>query len=162
MSAIPALRWHRRPMQLSDLDAVMAIEICAYSHPWTRGNFVDSLAAGYEAEIAADDDGMALGYSVAMRSLGETHLLNLTVHPTAQRRGLGRRLLEAVVALAQERGDRMLWLEVRESNRVARRLYRQAGFAEVGVRPGYYPAAGDAREDAVVMQRILESDDALD
>lgn len=162
MSAVPAPRWRRRPMRLSDLDAVMAIEVCAYSHPWTRGNFIDSLAAGYWAEIAADSRGMALGYAVAMQGFGETHLLNLSVHPSVQRRGLGRQMLDIVMALARDRGDHVLWLEVRASNAVARRLYRHAGFVEVGIRPGYYPSAADAREDAVIMQRILESGDALD
>lgn len=162
MSAVASIVWHRRPMRVVDLDAVLAIEVGAYSHPWTRGNFIDSLAAGYLAELAEDSGGRTIGYLVAMHGFEETHLLNLTVHPAQRRQGLGARMLERLLALASGRGDRMLWLEVRESNEVARRLYRRAGFVEIGIRRDYYPARHDAREDAVVMQRMLEGGDALD
>lgn len=162
MSATALILWHRRPMRVIDLDAVMAIEVSAYSHPWSRGNFIDSLAAGYLAEVAEDGSGRTIGYLVAMQGFEETHLLNLTVHPALQRQGLGAQMLRQLVSLARGRGDQMLWLEVRESNAVARRLYRRAGFVEAGVRRDYYPARHDGREDAVVMHRRLDGDDALD
>ena len=68
-------------MTTADLGLVMAIEAAAYSHPWTRGNFVDSLAAGYLARLACDAQGRCMGYFVAMLGAGEMHLLNLTVAP---------------------------------------------------------------------------------
>lgn len=143
--------WLHRPLQLSDLDAVMAVEKRAYSHPWTRGNFTDSLFAGYPTELRLDDAGELLGYWVAMPGADELHLLNITVAPDWQGRGHGRSLLQRVVAVAQARRDAMLWLEVRESNLGARALYRGAGFEEVGLRRGYYPTRG-GREHAVVMR----------
>lgn len=150
----PALMLHR-DMQVADVDAVMALEVGAYSHPWSRGNFVDSLAAGYEAELRLDGRrGELLGYSVAMRGPGETHLLNLTVAPALQRQGHGSALLQRLVARCRERGDEALWLEVRQSNAGARALYRAAGFDEVGLRRAYYPAE-QGREDAVVMRLAL-------
>ena len=157
-----ALPWRQRAMRPSDLDAILAIEARAYSHPWTRGNFVDSLAAGYLAELLEDDHGGVVAYLVALHGVDEMHLLNLTVHPARQRRGIGRRLLDQLAERARARGDRKLWLEVREGNTAARRLYRRAGMVEVGLRRGYYPATGNQREDAVVMQLRLEPDDALD
>lgn len=160
MSAPPPL--HARAMRTTDLDAVLAIEEQCYSHPWTRGNFIDSLAAGCRAELFEDDAGRAVAYLVALAGVGETHLLNLSVQPQMQRRGYGRMMLERLAAQARARGDRALWLEVRAGNEAARRLYRKAGMVEVGLRRGYYPAAGHAREDAVVMQLILEPGDALD
>ena len=95
-----------------------------------------------------------LGYFVAMTGVDELHLLNVTVAPEWQGRGHGSVLLESVVAHGRERGLGALWLEVRQSNHRARALYVRRGFAEVGLRRGYYPAAGQ-REDAVVMRLSL-------
>jgi len=146
----------RRAMTVGDLDAVVAIETRAYSWPWSRGNFVDTLAAGHIAEVLEDRDAGLLGYFVAMTGVDELHLLNVTVAPQWQGRGHGTTLLEAVVEHGRERGLAALWLEVRQSNHRARALYARRGFAEVGLRRGYYPAAG-GREDAVVMRLALGS-----
>ena len=143
-------RLSRRAMGLRDLDAVLAVETAAYSHPWSRGNFIDSLAAGYQAELLEDSAGGLVGYFVAMPGVDELHLLNITVAPAWQGQGHGSALMQAVRALAQQLGLATLWLEVRESNHRARALYARLGFAEVGLRRGYYPAAA-RREDAVVM-----------
>ena len=70
-----------RPMTLADLDRVLALEVQAYSHPWSRGNFIDSLAAGYQAVLRLDSDAQLLGYFLAQPGFQETHLLNLTVAP---------------------------------------------------------------------------------
>jgi len=157
MSARLAPRLTRRPMGVRDLDAVVAIEAGAYSFPWTRGNFVDSLAAGYLAEVLEDESRELLGYFIAMAGVDEMHLLNITVAPSWQGQGLGRLMLRALADYARECGLASLWLEVRQSNQRARALYRQLGYAEVGLRRGYYPAAGQ-REDAVVMSLPLPQD----
>lgn len=144
-----------RPMRVADLDAVVAVEVLCYSHPWTRGNFIDSLAAGYGAELMLHPHDGLVGYFVALAGAGELHLLNITVAPAFQGQGHGRRLLQAVRSRAQAQGLASLWLEVRRSNQRAQALYRRFGFAEVGLRRGYYPAAG-GREDAVVMRLDVE------
>lgn len=144
----------RRPMRTSDLAAVADLEARAYSHPWSRGNFIDSLAAGYIAELLDSREAGLVGYFVAMPGVDELHLLNITVAPDWQGRGHGSALLDVVQACAAERGLATLWLEVRESNHRARALYCRRGFAEVGLRRAYYPAAG-RREDAVVMSLAL-------
>jgi [ribosomal protein S18]-alanine N-acetyltransferase len=140
-----------RPMSMADLDRVMAIEVQAYPFPWTRGNLIDSLAAGYVAEVLLDPDAALVGYFVAMRGVDELHLLNLTVAPHRQGQGHGRRLLAAVEARAREGRLARLWLEVRVSNERAQQMYRSRGFVQSGLRRGYYPAPGSRREDAVVM-----------
>lgn len=156
MSAVPAAAATLRPMQVRDLDAVMAVEAGAYSFPWTRGNFIDSLAAGYHAWVLDHPAHGLLGYFVAMAGVGEMHLLNVTVAPAVQRQGHGGALLDALEALCRELALPMLWLEVREGNAGARALYRRRGFAEVGRRRGYYPAPQSKREDAIVMSlRVL-------
>ena len=144
-----------RPIEGRDLDTVLRIEVGAYSFPWTRGNFLDSLASGYLAELMVGADGAAIGYFVAMPGADELHLLNITVAASLQGRGHGMDLLEAVVQRCHDRQVRMLWLEVRETNVRARTLYRRRGFQEVGLRRGYYPAPQARREDAVVMRLNL-------
>lgn len=156
MNARLAPRVTRRAMQVRDLDAVTRIEASAYSFPWTRGNFIDSLAAGYLAEVLEDETGQLLGYFIAMAGVDEMHLLNITVAPACQGQGLGRLMLDALANHARERGMASLWLEVRESNQRARMLYQRLGYAEVGLRRGYYPAAG-RREDAIVMSLVLDA-----
>jgi ribosomal-protein-alanine N-acetyltransferase len=143
-------RLFRRTMAVRDLDAVLAVEFGAYSHPWTRGNFIDSLAAGYLAEVLHAEGQGVVGYFVAMSGVDELHLLNITVAPAWQGRGHGSQLLRIVQEHARALGLGSLWLEVRQSNHRAQALYRRQGFTEVGLRKAYYPAAG-AREDAVVM-----------
>lgn len=142
-----------RRMTGADLDAVIAIEQAVYPHPWTRGNFNDSLAAGYHCWIV-ECGGEIAGYSVVMIAAGEAHLLNLSVAAPWQGRGLGRELLGFVVKLARDYAAHKIFLEVRPSNAAARALYAAAGFSGIATRPGYYPAGG-VREDAVVMELPL-------
>jgi ribosomal-protein-alanine N-acetyltransferase len=154
MNAVLQPRLTRRIMTVHDLDAVVAVEHSAYSYPWSRGNFIDSLAAGYLAEVLVDAGAAVVGYFVAMTGVDELHLLNITIAPAWQGQGHGRALLAAVQQHGLAQGLASLWLEVRHSNERARALYRQLGFAEVGLRRGYYPAAV-RREDAVVMSLNL-------
>ena len=157
MSAVPQPRQRTLlPMHAAHLDAVMAIEVGAYAFPWSRGNFVDSLAAGYDARVLYDDAGDILGYFVAMAGVDEMHLLNITVAPPAWHQGHARFMLEALADLCRQRNANQLWLEVRESNERARAIYLRHGFTEVGKRRGYYPDAHGRREDAVVMSLAIE------
>ena len=142
-------------MLVADLDAVLVLENEAYEFPWTRGNFIDSLAAGYLAHTLRHASGELRAYCVAMPGVQEVHLLNLTVAPAWRQRGLARGLLDELVAQSRAGGALWLWLEVRESNRRAREVYRRYGFAQVGSRRGYYPAAGGLREDACVLRLPL-------
>jgi ribosomal-protein-alanine acetyltransferase len=141
------------PMRAADIDAVVAAEqrICAF--PWTRGNFADSLAAGYGAWILRLDAALA-GYGVAMIALDEAHLLTIGIVPELQRHGLGSQLLGHLVAVARGKGAARMFLEVRRSNVAGRAFYDRHGFRGIGERRGYYAAAG-GREDAIVMARDL-------
>jgi [ribosomal protein S18]-alanine N-acetyltransferase len=148
-------RLERRAMNTRDLAAVLDIETQAYSHPWTRGNFIDSLAAGYEAWLLTED-AQPVGYFVAMAGVDELHLLSVTVTPSRQGQGLGNLLLDDVHALARAQGLPRVLLEVRPSNQRARALYARRGYLEIGLRRGYYPAAG-GREDALVLAHDLDA-----
>lgn len=143
--------WEADGMRVPDLTEVMAIERQAYPVPWTHGNFVDSLAAGYPAEVLRGPRAALLGYWVAMPGVDELHLLNITVAPAWQGRGLAVAMLDRLVTGCRQRGLTQLWLEVRVSNERARDVYRRYGFAEVGKRRAYYPVQQGPREDAVLM-----------
>lgn len=139
------------PMQVHHVPDVLQIEQSAYSHPWTHGNFIDSLASGYHMPVWLADDHIAC-YLVAMRGVDEVHLLNLTVAPACQRQGWARMMLQHLTEWSLERGAHNLWLEVRASNLRAIQLYQAHGFVQEGVRRGYYPLHLGQREDAVVMR----------
>jgi len=153
MSAQLDLMPRYRRMTAADLDAVVAIEEAIYPHPWTRSNFSDSLAVGYQCWIVECGGGIA-GYSVVMIVPEEAHLLNLSVAAPWQRRGFGREVLGFVLRVARECGAHQVLLEVRPSNEAARALYAAAGFSEIATRRDYYPA-GAGREDAIVLQLEL-------
>jgi ribosomal-protein-alanine N-acetyltransferase len=141
-------------MRERDLEEVMAIESAIYSHPWTRGNFADSLRAGYECRVLrlrgerVGED--LIGYFVLMVAAGEAHLLNLSIAAARQRAGHGSGLLREAMALARNLGANSLFLEVRPSNRAAQALYTRFGFRKIALRRGYYPAHA-GREDALVL-----------
>jgi len=141
-----------RPMQLNDLASIMVIENQAYPHPWTTGNFKDSLAAGYVGEVLVDQ-GVMVGYLVWMRVVDEAHLLNFTIAPARHRRGLGQWMLMKWMDGLRALGVERVLLEVRPSNRAALRLYQRNGFGEIGMRKGYYPDSEGQREDALVLAR---------
>lgn len=142
------------PMTEERLDQVLPIERIAYDHPWTLGNFADSLRSGYEAQLLCAGDEV-LGYFVAMKGVDEVHLLNLTVAPPWQGHGWGRLMLDALATWSRGQGAQWLWLEVRVGNLRAQKVYERHGFRRVGERRGYYPALQGGREDAIVMSLKL-------
>lgn len=142
-----------RPMTAEDVAAVAAIEQDIHRYPWTPGNFGDALGSGYLCKVAELDGGIA-GYAVMMPGVGEAELLDIGIVAAFQGRGLGGELLQRMMELARGLGMQRMLLEVRTSNVAALALYRKQGFVEIGRRRGYY-AAGDEREDAIVMERIL-------
>ncbi len=143
------------PMQPADLDEVVAIEQRVYPHPWSRVNFADSLDAGYHAWVLRDQRRELLGYFLVMAVVDEAHLLNVAVAADWQGKGLGHFLLNQSVACARGLGMESMLLEVRPSNLRALDIYRRYGFTEIGRRKGYYPAANQTREDAIVMRIAL-------
>lgn len=139
-----------RDMTADDFDAVLAIEQQVHSHPWTRGNFSDALRAAYACKVYESGNGEMLGYAVMMLAVDEAELLDIAIAAQHQRQGVGRKLLQEMVALARHRHMRRMVLEVRASNQPAIRLYRNSGFTDIGLRREYYPAQ-NGREDALLM-----------
>ncbi|MBW7472935.1 ribosomal protein S18-alanine N-acetyltransferase [Marinobacter sp. F4218] len=138
-----------RLLAREDLPQVLQIERQSYSHPWAEAVFRDCFRENYRLWAACQGD-VLVGYAVVAYMFDEAHLLNLCIHPDRQGQGFGRQLLRHLLG---EAGRENLWqtiLEVRLSNKAAHQLYLAEGFAEIGRRPRYYPAA-DGREDARVM-----------
>jgi [ribosomal protein S18]-alanine N-acetyltransferase len=138
-----------RPLQAADLAAVHAVELAAFTHPWSLAMLEDCLRVNYccwVGEIAS----AVMAHGIMAVAVGECHIFNLCIHPHWQRRGLGRILLRHLLALARKRHALTAFLEVRASNHGARALYAAEGFCEIGIRRGYYPN-GAGREDAVML-----------
>jgi ribosomal-protein-alanine N-acetyltransferase len=155
MSALPKPVVDRYvPMSEADLPEIVAIEREIYPFPWTRGNFLDSIRAGYSVWVLRDEELVLIAYAVMTLAVDEAHLLNLSVARRQQRGGLGWRTLEWMAEVARGHGARTMLLEVRPSNTSATRMYRRYGFEQIGVRRGYYPTLG-GREDALVMRIAL-------
>lgn len=150
VNAILKLEHSIRRMRDADIPAVLLVEKDSYEFPWSAGNFIDSIHAGYSAWVY-EVGGEAIGHAVLMTAVDEGHLLNITIAPAWRRQGLGRRLLKHILDSAREQHARTLFLEVRPSNRAAIELYEQAGFEAFALRKGYYPAPA-GREDALVMR----------
>lgn len=138
-----------RPMREDDLVAVHALEERAYEFPWTLGIFRDCLRSDYAAWVL-EEEGAVIGYVLMSVAAGEAHILNVCVAPELQGRGLGRKLVRAILHVARGCAAERVFLEVRPSNKGAIALYHDEGFNEIGRRPRYYPAK-DGREDAIVM-----------
>lgn len=153
MNAVLKPDYALRPMLEADLDAIMQIEPTIYSHPWTRGNFNDSLKAGHNAWVMTQDNEI-VGYAVIMIVLDEAHLLNISIAAPYQKQGLGRMLLMYLIDQAKALKTENIFLEVRVSNVSAIALYEDVGFVEMSIRRGYYPAS-KGREDAVLMGLAL-------
>lgn len=148
----PALAWS--PCGVADVDAMLDIEQAVYSHPWSRGNFTDSLSAAYWAWTGRNEQGLC-AYWLAMPVLDEVHLLNLAVHPDHWGRGLATQAVAHLLAQAAAQRMREVWLEVRQSNVRAQALYQRCGFSAIGRRRAYYPADAGQREDAILMRLTL-------
>ena len=145
------------PASERDLPEIAAIERKVFGDPWSTQSFRESFGhhAVYFA-CARRDGGQLVGYVVAWFAAGEGEIANLAVDPSEWGHGAGRQLLEAALSAAAARRTTAVYLEVRESNARARRLYTSYGFEEVGRRRGYYRRPV---EDAIVLRRTLEVKD---
>jgi len=142
-------RWSIRAAIPADLPLMAEAERVCFSDPWSEGMLRDALHNGTGvALVAVGSHGLA-GYLLARTIAGEAEILNLAVLPKARRHGVGRSLLRAGLGEVVRRGATKAFLEVRESNVAAQRLYEEAGFRPVGVRTGYYRRP---KENAVLLE----------
>jgi [ribosomal protein S18]-alanine N-acetyltransferase len=144
-----------RVMRWWDIEPALDLEWRLFpDNPWTVGMFWSELA-GVPATrhyLVADERGRVLGYAGLAATRHEAEVQTIAVDPDRQGEGLGRRLLDALLAEASRRGCADVFLEARADNERAIELYRQSGFEPVGVRRGYYQPG---RVDAVLMRRRM-------
>ncbi len=149
------------PMAVRDLDEVIDVESHSHESTWTKGNFVDSLNAGYWAyclrRLADDDEDYdeLMAYCVLLPGVNELELLNITVDPSYRKKGYAEKVLRIMEDLASSRSMESIFLEVRVGNEPAIRLYKKLGYKQVGLRKDYYPLTSGGREDAIVMKKTL-------
>jgi [ribosomal protein S18]-alanine N-acetyltransferase len=157
------------PMQAADLDDVLEIESLSHLHPWTKGNFSDSLAAGHWAYCIRPqvdqaikgsylDPAVLWAYCILFPAVDELHLLNITVSPKLRKLGLASRMMAAIEGVAAQQNIPRIILEVRPSNIAAVTLYQKLGYKQIGTRKNYYPADPQlgTREDALVMAKSIK------
>jgi ribosomal-protein-alanine N-acetyltransferase len=157
------------PMTVADLDSVLAIEALSHIHPWTKGNFSDSLAAGHWAYCVrpqlADaikgsylDPEVLWAYCILFPAVDELHLLNITVSPKLRRLGIGIKMMNAIEGVAAQQNMPRIILEVRPTNEAALKLYQSLGYEQIGLRKNYYPvdATSGLREDALVLAKSIK------
>ena len=156
MAIAPELpRAFLRDMRREDLPAVLDIERRSFAQPWSRAFFEKELATPFARLVVTVEEAVprpqVIGYTCRWRVTDEVHLLNVAVHPERRGLGHGRALVAGVVGEAEAARARVVYLEVRAGNVIARRLYRQLGFKDLGVRRGYYGPG----QDAIVMELRL-------
>ncbi len=138
-----------RPMRLSDLPAVLAIERQVYNYPWSEGIFKDCFTAGYSCWVCEDLE-KVIAFSILSIAAGEAHIMNICVDPAEQGQGIGRKMIRHLIKIARYGKAESIFLEVRPSNHSAKVLYQKMGFNEIGIRKAYYPAE-NGREDALML-----------
>ncbi len=141
-----------RPMTKEDCMQVAAIEAVSFSQPWSLGAFTDTVEKANFRYFVAEEEGRILGYCGFLYVLDEAEIPNVCVEASARNRGIGRQMLSALIEEAGRLGITILYLEVRESNAAARKLYESLGFVENGIRRNFYE---QPREDAVLMSKTL-------
>ena len=138
-----------------DIPSIMAIELEAETAAhWPKAEYERIFELGGVSRIAlvAECRDKISGFIVARRIDKEWELENVAVRPASRRQGLGRALVEHLLKLAREASAARIFLEVRESNQAARRLYSQLGFLETGRRPDYY---SHPVEDAITYEIVI-------
>lgn len=138
-----------REMEEKDLDAVCELEKRCFSKPWSRASFRSAIDRDDTVYLVCLQQGKIAGYCGIWCSFEDGDLCNMAVDADMRRQGIGHSLLEDALRAAKGLGVMRMMLEVRCSNQAAIALYRQFGFADIGVRGGYYT---EPTEDALLME----------
>jgi ribosomal-protein-alanine N-acetyltransferase len=142
-------------MQESDLDSVVAIERLVQTHPWSKQQFQESLAS-YQCTVY-EQANQVVGFCILQPVLDEANLLLMAIHPNQQGKGLGYILLDHSIQQLKN-NPIQIFLEVRESNTAAIRLYEKTDFHQIDLRKNYYPNPDGSREHAVIMVKTCTDD----
>ena len=144
-----------RLMQHADIHSVFNIEQQVQSHPWSLKQFAEAVDS-YQCTVI-EQQGQLVGFCILKPVLDEANLLLMAVAPDQQGKGLGYQLLEHSIEQLPNQPVQ-IFLEVRESNTAAIRLYEKAGFHQIDVRKNYYPNPDGTREHAIIMVKACSDD----
>ena len=143
-----------RPATAGDVLSVGLIERQSFADPWGSREFTSALDSPQTIFLVAEDEGgVIVGYTIALAVAEESEILNIAVESAHRARGIGGRLLDAAISEVRKRGAEQVFLEVRESNSAARKLYESRGFDEISRRRGYYRMPV---EDALILRMAIE------
>ena len=144
-----------RLMQESDIDRVAEIERLVQTHPWSRQQFQESLTS-YQCTVY-EQANQVVGFCILQPVVDEANLLLMAIHPSQQGKGLGYELLDYSIQLLKN-NPIQIFLEVRESNLAAIRLYEKTDFHQIDLRKNYYPNLDGSKEHAVIMVKTCTDD----
>ena len=144
-----------RSLQTNDVQAVTQIEQQVQTHPWTAQQFLESVES-YQSTVI-EQQNQILGFCILQPVLDEANLLLMAIHPEFQGQGLGYQLLEKSIELLKNHPVQ-IFLEVRESNLGAIKLYEKSGFHQIDLRRNYYPKLDGTREHAIIMVKSCSDD----
>jgi len=140
-----------RPMLLTDVSSVHNVESKAYNFPWSAKLIHDCIVVGYLCWMI-EYEGKAIAYAIYRLVDGEAHLFNIAVDPDYQNKGIAKSFLTFLLEQMKDNDGKNVILEVRVSNKIARKIYKDFGFKEIGIRKGYYPDGDNQREDGINLE----------
>ena len=140
-------------MTADRVSAVAELEALCFSDPWSENSVASELKNPLSVWLVATEEDRVVGYVGSQTVMGETDMMNVAVHPDHRRRGIARRLIEALIEALKTRDSHSLTLEVRASNGSAIALYADLGFEEAGRRRNYYR---NPKEDALILRKEWE------
>ncbi|TCP14296.1 [SSU ribosomal protein S18P]-alanine acetyltransferase [Bisgaardia hudsonensis] len=143
------------PTTEQDFEQLFQIEQQAHLVPWSMGTLKNNQGDRYLNLKITDENETIIGFAICQTVLDEATLFNIAIDPKFQGKKLGQQLLEKLIEQLRKKNIATLWLEVRESNHSAKKLYDKLGFNEVDIRKNYYPTPDGKRENAVVMALYL-------
>ena len=138
-----------KKLDASHVSQIAALEKICFSNPWSEKSIASELENPLSLWLAAESEGMVVGYVGSQTVLGETDMMNIAVHPDYRRQGIAAALANALIASLKDAGSHSLTLEVRASNAPARALYDSLGFSQAGLRKNYYR---NPKEDALILR----------
>lgn len=142
------------PLESTDFERAYQIEQQAHLTPWSKGTLLNNQGERY-LNLKVQQHGKLVGFAICQTVLDEATLFNIAIDPAYQQQGLGEKLLQQLILVLRQRAVLTLWLEVRQSNLAAQKLYDRLGFNLVTQRKNYYPTTDGKREDALVMALYL-------
>lgn len=134
-----------RQLHPGDVDSLVAIEQENTEHPWSKANFVSSMADTNTLSVGLFLERDLIGYALVLVAIDSADLLNIGIHPEHKRRGFGKVLLVHMLSQLKEVSVKALILEVRAENHIAINFYKKYGFEPIAIREGYYSNLEDAK-----------------